>query len=114
METIRTIIIHSQEVKKDKQSFIANSAEINGKWHKIKFTKECVDVPKKRGLYELVIDFDTCSVEHGRKFVKSDGTIGKQNDTIWVRHIVGIRQYSEEELRAKNRAALSEIFGDNE
>ena len=48
--TIRKITLHSQEVRKDKQVFIASSAEINKKWYKIKFTKECVDAPKTKGL----------------------------------------------------------------
>lgn len=112
METIRHITIHAQEVKKDKQCFVACSAEINGKWYKIKFTKDAVEAPKIKGLYELVIDFDECSVERGKSYVKNDGTIGIANDTIWVRHIVGIRAYSVDELKAKNRAAMNEIFGE--
>lgn len=111
--TVRTITIHAQEVKNDKQTFIASSAEINGKWYKIKFTRDCDGIPKKRGLYELTIDFDECSIEVGKKYTNSKGKNGVENDTIWVRHIVGLRQYTEDELKAINRASLSTIFGDN-
>lgn len=110
--TVRTIILHSQEIKKDKQTFIASSTEINGKWYKVKFTKECNDAPRTRGLYELTIDFDECSVEIGKKYTNSKGKQGVANDTIWVRHIVGLRKYTEEELREANRTVMSNIFGD--
>lgn len=111
METIRTITIHAQEIKKEKQSFIACSAEIGDKWYKIKFTKDCDGTPKRKGLYELTIDFDECSVEKGRAYTNSKGREGVANDTIWVRHIVGLRAYTEEELRAENRMAMNNIFG---
>ena len=113
METIRTITLHAQEVKKEKQTFIACSAEINNKWYKIKFTKECDGAPKKKGLYELTIDFDECSVEAGKHYTNSKGKDGVENDTIWVRHIVGLRQHTEEELKAANRMAMGNIFGGN-
>lgn len=108
---IRKITLHSQEICKDEQVFIASSAEINKKWYKIKFTKECVDVPRTKGLYELTIDFDECSIEKGKQYVNSAGKKGIANDTIWVRHIVAIRKYSDEELKAANRIAMIELFG---
>ena len=107
--TVRTITLHSQEVKKEKQTFIASSAEINGKWYKIKFTQDCEGAPKKRGLYDLTIDFDNCSIEAGKRYTNSKGKSGVANDTIWV----GLRQYTEEELKAANRMAMGNIFGDN-
>lgn len=112
MENIRTITIHAQEIRKDKQVFIACSSEINKKWYKIKFTKDCVNVPKIKGLYELTIDFDFCSIEKGKPYTNKDNKKAISNDTIWVRHIVNIRQFTEDELKGANRVALSEIFGD--
>ena len=112
MNTVRTITLHSQEIKKDKQTFIVSSAEINGKWYKIKFTQNCVGYPKEKGLYELTIDFDDCSVEVGKKYTNSRGKSGVANDTIWVRHIVGLRKYTDEELAVANRQTMSNIFGD--
>lgn len=109
--TIRKITIHSQEIRKDKQTFVASSAEINKKWYKIKFTKECVDSPKTKGLYELTIDFDDCSIEKGKPYTNNAGKKGISNDTIWVRNIVGIRKYSDEELKAENRNEMSAVFG---
>lgn len=111
--TVRTITLHAQEIKKDKQTFIACSAEIEGKWYKIKFTKDCVNAPRYKGLYDLTIDFDECSVEMGKRYTNSRGEAGVANDTIWVRHIVGLRQFTEEELKQQNRLAMSKIFGGN-
>lgn len=111
METVRTITLHAQEIKKEKQSFIASSAEINGKWFKVKFTKECDGAPRTRGLYDLTIDFDECSLENGKMYTTANGEQKKSNDTIWVRHIVGLRKYTEEELKAANRMAMGNIFG---
>lgn len=114
MENIcNTILLHAQEIKNDKQKFIACSAEINGKWYKIKFTKECEGTPKKRGLYDCTINFDDCSIEKGRIYTRNNGETGIANDTIWVTNIVGLRQYTDEELKAMNRLAMGNIFGMN-
>lgn len=109
--TIRTFTMHAKEIRKDKQVFIANSAEINKKWFKIKFTKECIDVPKTKGLYEITIDFDECSIEKGKTYTKANGEIGIAQDTIWIKHIVGIRKYTDDDLKAANRMTMSAVFG---
>lgn len=114
MDTIRKITLHAQEVRKDKQSFITCSAEINKKWFKIKFTKECENAPKERGLYELTIDFDDCSIEKGKPFTSKAGRKGVANDTIWVRKITAIRKFTDEELKASNRIDMSAIFDNND
>lgn len=111
--TVRQITLHAQEIKNDKQKFIACSSEINGKWYKIKFTQTCTDAPKEKGLYILTIDFDECSVENGKRYTNSKGKTGVSNDIIWVRHIVGIRKFTDEELKAENRMAMGNIFGSN-
>lgn len=111
MENInRTVVLHAQEIRKDKQVFIACSAEINHKWYKIKFTKECEHTPKVKGLYEMTINFDDCSVEKGKPFIKKDGTEAIANSSIWVRKISNIRKITEEELKIANRKVMSEIF----
>lgn len=109
-DTIRKITLHAQEIRKDKQTFIACSAEINKKWYKIKFTKDCNESPKTKGLYELAIDFDNCSVEKGKQYTNKNGKKGVANDTIWVRDVVALRQYTDAELKAANRAAMSAVF----
>lgn len=111
--TIRIIEIHSQEVKSEKNSFIASSAEINGKWYKVKFTKDCEKAPKKKGIYKLKIDFDKCSVEKGKVYVNSKGKEGISNDVIWVREIVEIRKLTDAEYAERNRKDLYEVFGYN-
>lgn len=111
IDNIREVILHSKEIKKDKQSFIVNSAEINGKWYKIKFTKSCHDVPRTKGLYRLHIDFDDCSLELGKTVTNKAGKKFVENDTIWVRHVVGLEAFTDEEIKARNREALSKVFG---
>lgn len=110
--TQRQILVHAQEVKLDNKKFITCSAEINKKWYKIKFTQDCEGAPKKRGLYDLIIDFDDCSIERGKQYTRKDGTIGINSDTIWVRKIVNNHQWSDDELTEANRVMLQNIFGD--
>lgn len=110
--TIRTIKLHAQEIKKDKQTFISCSAEINGKWYKIKFTKDCDNAPKRKGLYELTVNFDNLSREKGKTYTTKDNKKAVSNDIIWVKNIVSIEKYSEEQLAEENRLEMSEIFGD--
>lgn len=112
METVRTITLHAQEVKKEKQCFIVCSTEINGIWYKVKFTKECEGAPKKKGLYDLTIDFDECSVEKGKWYPNKDGVNVKSNDIIWVRSIAGLRMYTDDDLKQSNRVAMAAIFGE--
>lgn len=114
MENTRTITLHAQEIKKDKQSFIACSAFINNKWFKIKFTKECEKAPKTIGLYELTINFDDCSLERGKPYTSKSGRKGVSNDSIWVRNIEKIRKYTEDELKERNRNAMVEAFGEDQ
>lgn len=110
--TIRTITLHAQEITKGNQRFIACSSEINEKWYKIKFTKACGKVPPtEKGLYELTIDCDDCSVENGKNYTNSKGKTAKANDTIWVRRIVNLRKYTPDELKAENRQVMNAVFG---
>lgn len=106
-----TIVLHAQEVKKDKQSFIVSSANINGVWYKIKFNKQCEISPKIRGLYDLTISFDDCSVEKGKSYIGNDGEMHQSLDTIWVRKVENLRRYTDEEMRDRNRDKMSAIFG---
>lgn len=111
METIRTIKIHAQEVQKSKkEKFIACSAEINGKWYKVKFVKGVADAPAENGIYDLTIDIDACSFEKGKYYQNSYGEQKRANDIIWVRNIVALRKHTEEELKEENRAVFGEIF----
>lgn len=107
---IRTIKIHSQQINKDGKKFIASSAEIGGRWFKIKFTQECNIQPKTKGLYDLTFNFDDASVEAGKKYVKSNGESGVSPITIWVKNVIKLRKYTDEELREDNRAKLAFIF----
>lgn len=111
METTRKIILHTQEVKNGNQKFTASSAEINGKWYKIKFRQNVLNAPKDKGLYELTLNFDNCSVERGHKYIDRNGDEQVSNPTIWVGYITAIRKFTDEDMRENNRLAMAEIFG---
>ena len=107
--------ISAREVKQDnKQSFIACSTKIGDKFFKIKFTKECLTQPKKRGLYDLTVDIDKCSIQRGEKYVNKQGFEAEGQPTIWVREVVNLRPYTEEELNALNRAKFDAVFAEAE
>lgn len=112
MANTRTFTIHGQEIKKDKTKFIAFSANICDVWYKIKFTQNCNDVPKEKGLFELTIDLADCSFENGKTYTAQDGTIKSANHIIWIRKIKEVRKYTEEELAERNRIVMEGIFGE--
>lgn len=112
MENNRTLTIYTKEVRKEKQVFFASDAIINGKWYKIKFTKECNKSPKEKGIYELIVSIDSCSLEKGKKYVDKEGISKTENDIIWVREVVNLRKYTEDELKELNRATMIGVFGE--
>ena len=113
MSNIKIIKLHSQEIKKEKQTFVASSAEINGTWYKIKFTKDCENAPKRKGLYKLAVNIDDCSFEPGKPYKTENGKRGVSNPIVWVRKITKIVPYTEEELKEMNREAMNNVFGES-
>lgn len=109
MERIKTIQINAKEIKKDKQTFIACSAKIGNNWYNIKFRQECEISPKQKGIYELTIDLNNCSMETGKYFTKEDGTTNKRNDTIWVKKVNNLRKFNEEEMQDLNATKFENI-----
>lgn len=113
MSNIRTITISAKEIITDtKKKFISCSAKIRDKWFKIKFTQDCNDTPKTKGLYRLTVDLNECSVERGKHYTNKSGKKGVENDTIWVRSVAGLAKYTEEELAERNLAEMNDIFGE--
>ena len=106
----KTFMISCKEVKSDSQKFIASTAKINGKWYKIKFTKDCELTPKKRGLYDITINLTEVSLEKGRPYTNSRGEQKMQNDTLWCKNVVKLRRYTEEEMVKRNLDTLSDVF----
>lgn len=106
----KTFMISCKEVKSDSQKFIASTAKINGRWFKIKFTKDCETVPRKRGLYDITINLTDVSLEKGRPYTNSRGEVKMQNDTLWIKNVIKLRKYTEEELIKRNLESLSEVF----
>lgn len=110
METTRTFMIACKEIKNNEQKFIASTAKINGKWYKIKFTKECETAPRKKGLYDLTVDLKDISIQKGKKYTNKKGEEKIENDTLWINKTTNLRKYTEEELEKRNMEALSEVF----
>lgn len=110
---VRTITLHAQEVKQDKLSFVSCSSNINNTWYKIKFTKDCETTPKKKGLYDLTINLDDCSLQKGKTYTTKNGKKGTSNPTIWVRNVIKLRAYAEEELKKINREGMLAAFDGN-
>lgn len=110
MENTIKFKLHASEVKYENINFITCSAEIKNRWFKIKFTKDCEISPKKRGLYDIEISPDDCSIVKGSKFTRKDGTTGEENPTIWVRNVINLRRWTEDEMKAENRAKFDEFF----
>lgn len=109
MENIKTIKINAREIKQDKKTFVVCNAKIGSKWYNIKFTQVCENTPKQKGIYDLTIDLNNCSIENGKMYTKEDGSQVKRNDTIWVRKINKLRKYTEEEMQQINTAKFEDI-----
>lgn len=109
--TIRTITIHTKMTKKDNTNFPTHAAQIGDTWYQIKFTRTCYGQPLEAGRYDITIDFDECSIERGSIFTRDDGTTGRRNDIIWIKSIVNLHKYTEEEFKEANRADMEAIFG---
>lgn len=107
---IKTLKVSAREVKTDKNSFIACSTKIGDRYFKIKFVKDCMIQPKKRGLYDITIDTAKCSIQRGEKYIDKNGFDRDGQSTIWVKEAESIRLYTEEELSAINENKFKEIL----
>ena len=107
MENQITIKCYAKEIKTEKNSFIAVTSQINGKYYKIKFKKDCNTIPRKKGLFHLTLDLDEISVQYGKAYVGKDGKVREENPTIWVDGVIEIKYFTEEELKAINRDKVS-------
>lgn len=108
----KTIKLYAKEIQKDKQKFISSSTEINKKWYKVKFTKDCNVKPEQQGWYELTFEYDGCSIEKGKTYVRKDGKRGTENDTLWIRNVIKLRKFTDEEMNEAKREQLDEVFGE--
>ena len=107
MENVITIKCYAKEIKTEKNSFLAVSSQINGKYYKIKFKKDCNTIPRKKGLFHLTINIDSTSIQYGKTYVGKDGKTREENPTIWVDDVIEIKYFTEEELKAINRDKVS-------
>lgn len=110
METIQTFTVSAKEVTVGKQKFCACVAQIAGKWYKVKFNREVKKSPNSRGLYDVTIDVNNCSVQNGKLYTKKDGTQGREAPTIWVKEITNIRKWTDEEMAARNMEKVASVF----
>lgn len=105
----RTFRISAKDIKKKdgSGSFISCSAKIGDSWYRVKFTQDCERSPRKRGLYDITVDYNSMSIQKGK--VRDAYT---ENDTIWVKEIKKIRKYTDDELNTMNAEKLSKVFGE--
>lgn len=94
------------------QSFYKTSALINGVWFKVAFNKSAGARPEQAGIYELTVDTLDLSISAGKCYTAKDGTTRQENDTLWVAKYTELRKLSSEELRQRDEAKISSIFGD--
>ena len=111
---VRTFKISAREVKQEKNSFIACSTKVGNSYFKIKFTKDCITQPRKRGLYDLTIDTNKCSIENGKKYINKQGFEAIGQPTIWVKEAITLRAYTEEELAKINDEKFAQAFAEAE
>lgn len=101
-----------EATRKDGGKFLTQTAHINNKWYRVKYTQDCEgSTPKRTGLYDLTINPLKCSVQAGRKRTSKDGHEYTENDTLWVREVVNLRKYTEEEIAKLNAEKMTKIFG---
>ena len=113
MENIKSLTISAKAVKNaEGKSFIACSVKIKGVWYKVKFTQEGANAPRKVGRYDIEVNANKCSVEKGKAYVdKKTQEERKSNDKIWIKELVSIHQWTDEELAEANSKYIDEIFG---
>lgn len=108
---IITTRINGKEIVNGNSKFPAFTAKINGKWFKIKFTQECEKAPKTRGVYDLTFDTLKSSIQKGKKYVTTNGKEGYGNDIIWIKELVNVVKYTEEQLAEINAKDVEAAFG---
>lgn len=111
---VQTIKVHAREIESGKQKFISCSANINDSWYKIKFTKSCENAPKHKGLYDVTFETKTASIEKGKPYTNKNGKKGVDNPTIWIKEMVKIRAYTDEDYERENENAFAEIFSSDD
>lgn len=109
---VKTVTVYAKEIKNGNTQFVANTTNINGNWYKVKFTKDCKESIKSRGIYELSAYVDDMSVERGKRGLNAKGKEVTYSPTIWVKSCVLLRKYTDEELKLRDRERMAEVFGD--
>lgn len=112
MNNYQLIKVSAKKVEKDGKKFVACSSNIRGIWYKIKFTQECENQPKTQGIYDITFDLTKSSIKKGKPYIKRDGTQAIENDIIWIREIIKIHKYSDEELERETLEKFKGVFGD--
>lgn len=114
MNKEQIIFLYAKEIKTEKGKFYASTANINGKWYKIKFVDTCAIKPKKEGFYYLTLNIEDCCLQAGKLYTKKDGTLSKGSPTIWVREATKIRAETEEEAKERNIKSMAGVFADDD
>lgn len=114
MENELSIDLRVKLVEHEGKKFPTCTANVSGKWFKVKFKMECNTTPKQGGMYHLVISKDDISIQKGKQYTRKDGTTGIENPTIWVSNVISLKPYTDEEMKEINRANVDSFFTINE
>lgn len=105
--------ITAKTIKTDRTSFIVCKAKIKDIWYKVKFRKECENVPKRNGMYVVKAEDYNLSVQRGAEYVdKKTGEIQKLSNILWVAQCE-LREFTPEEYYELTSRQLESVFGND-
>lgn len=100
-ENVKVIRVFGRKIDLGDKSFVTYSMKVReGKFIKVKFTKDCERVPKKAGYLLLTINASTCSVQKGRKIDDER----RDFDTLWVNEVIDAVKDEKYEAEQKEKA----------
>lgn len=105
----RVFEVYAKEIRNDGRQFVACSTNIKGAWYKVKFNKQCENVIKSRGVYNVSADDMNMSIQAGQRVTNSKGKEVVTNPIIWIRHC-DIVKLTDEELSIRAAREVANIF----
>lgn len=110
--------IYATEVKNGKVSFIACSTKIEGVFFKVKFRKNCKDMPREVGLYKMTLNMSQFSNQKSQEYIDREGNVKLGNPVLWVHDYEELRKLTDEEMKEiqieKNKSMFSSLKKLNE
>lgn len=103
------LTIYGKDVKTtDGKTFPVFSSKINEEYFKIAFTRDCLNSPRVKGVYEITVDLK--NLNEVKSTYISDKTGKRGASTLWIKCVDTIRKRTEEELEEENLKRNLERF----